>query len=180
MFTLTSQLIEAFDQSGSSPPQAGGDHRLIIPAFEPRSGYTPPPSAVHPAPSTVVVGNLRWEVSQSPSAGRVLLASPSELVVPVCLVPCDVERVFANGESTPFIQVQEAARLAGVHEETIRRAYRNNQLPAQRVGVRGIRIHPTELKDWVANGMPTRPKNHRYGQSRRKGGSQNAGQEAVQ
>lgn len=174
------QLIECFDQSGSSPPRRCEDQRLVIPGFEFQRVYTLPPTGVDASPSSVVVRNLRWEVTPTLPSGRVLLATPSQLTVPVCLVPCDVERVFANGESIPFIEVQEAARLAGVHEETIRRAYRNNQLPAQRVGGRGIRVHPIDLKDWMADGTPTRPRHARRGQSRQEGGSRHAGQEAVQ
>ena len=177
---MTTQLIEAFDQSGSSPPPPGKSHGLVTPTFGFPSLHTPASSGVHPSRSSVVVGGCRWDVLPTTSAGCVHLATPTELTVPVCIVPCDVERVFADGASEAFILVQEAARRAGVHEETIRRAYRHNCLPAQRMGVRGIRIHPTELKDWMADGMPTQPRHARCNQSRRKGGSRHAGQEAVQ
>ena len=170
---MTVQLIEAFDQSGSSPPEPGEDRRLIVPAFQSLGVYTLPSISPHRTPSTVVVGNLHWEVPPTRTGGS---ASDSNLVtVPVCFVPCDVERVFADGASEGFIPIQEAARRAGVHEETVRRAYRNNQLPAQRVGLRGIRVHPIDLKEWMAEGMPTRPGTLRRNQPAQKGGSHHAG-----
>jgi excisionase family DNA binding protein len=88
----------------------------------------------------------------------------------VGLKPCNVVQAFPVGDSEPFLQVREAAHLAGVHEETVRRAYRTRQLSAQRVGVRSIRIHPLDLRNWMAEGMPTRPKAYQYRQPTLGGG----------
>ena len=157
---LTRQSIEAFDQSGASPPQRAGVALLATPASQPLSVLLSNTHNILPPPLTAVVGNQRWAAPLDAALGRVVLAVPAHelLGAAVCLKPCDVERVFADGESESFLHVRAAASRAGVHEETLRRAYRNNQLAAQRVGVRGIRIHPVELKDWMADGMPTRPK----------------------
>ena len=81
------------------------------------------------------------------------------------LRPTNLAQAFPVGESEPFLQVRDAARLAGVHEETVRRAYRTRQLSAQRVGVRSVRIHPLDLRNWMAEVMPTRPKAHQYRQT---------------
>lgn len=128
---MTSQLIEAFDQSGSSPPSPLGSDQVRL------------RSRRHPSPQ---------------SRGS------------VGLKPCDVAQAFPVGESEPFLRVHEAARLAGVHEETVRRAYRTRQLSAQRVGVRSVRIHPLDLRNWMAEGMPTRPKVYQYRQPMLGGG----------
>ena len=125
------QTIEAFDQSGSSPP---------------------PPSDNSRTPLTF---------GRYPSAQR---------RGSLGLKPCNLEQAFPVGEAEPFLPVHEAARLAGVHEETVRRAYRTRQLSAQRVGVRSIRIHPRDLRDWMADGMPTRPKAYQYRQPTLGGG----------
>ena len=125
------QLIEAFDQSGSSPPAPSDNNRVPL--------------------------KFGWH----PSAQR---------RGSVGLRPCNVEQAFPVGESEPFLPVHEAARLAGVHEETVRRAYRTRQLSAQRVGVRSIRIHPLDLRNWMADGMPTRPQVSRYRQPTLGGG----------
>ena len=125
------QVIEAFDQSGSSPPPPSDINRV-----RPKSGWQP-------------------SLQRHGSVG---------------LKPCDVEQAFPVGESEPFLRVHDAARLAGVHEETLRRAYRTRQLSAQRVGVRSIRIHPRDLRDWMADGMPTRPKAYQYRQPTLGGG----------
>ena len=127
----TVPLIEAFGQSGSSPPLPLDNNRLL-----PKFGWHP---------STQRHGS-------------------------VGLKPCNVEQAFPVAESEPFLHVHEAARLAGVHEETVRRAYRTRQLSAQRVGVRSIRIHPRDLRNWMAEGMPTRPQLSRYRQRTLGGG----------
>ena len=44
------------------------------------------------------------------------------------------------------------------------------QPSAQRVGVRSIRIHPLDLRNWMADGMPTRPQVSRYRQPTLGGG----------
>jgi excisionase family DNA binding protein len=54
-----------------------------------------------------------------------------------------------------LLTVKEAAEFANCCEETVRRAYIANQLAIIPFGGRGIRIHPEDLRDWVANGMPT-------------------------
>ena len=125
------QVIEAFDQSGSSPPSQSDDNRARL--------------------------NFGWHPSPQ-SRGSVGLR------------PCNVVQAFPVGEAEPFLPVHEAARLAGVHEETVRRAYRTRQLSAQRVGVRSIRIHPLDLRNWMADGMPTRPQVSRYRQPTLGGG----------
>ena len=125
------QVIEGFDQSGSSPPPPSDINRV-----RPKSGWQP-------------------SLQRQGSVG---------------LKPCNVEQAFPVAGSEPFLQVREAARLAGVHEETLRRAYRTRQLSAQRVGVRSIRIHPRDLRDWMADGMPTRPKAYQYRQPTLGGG----------
>ena len=125
------QVIEAFDQSGSSPPPPWDGNRVRL------------RSSRHPSPQSRGALGLR---------------------------PTNLAQAFPVGESEPFLRVHEAARLAGVHEETVRRAYRTRQLSAQRVGARSIRIHPLDLRNWMAEGMPTRPKAYQYRQPTLGGG----------
>ena len=67
---------------------------------------------------------------------------------------CRVERALAGSAALGLMTVREAAQLASVHEETVRRAYRANLLAVQRLGTRSIRIHPSDLSDWMGAGMP--------------------------
>jgi excisionase family DNA binding protein len=50
----------------------------------------------------------------------------------------------------------EVAEFVGCHEETVRRAYLRGLLTAQRFGVRGRRLHPVAVLDWLKRGAPTR------------------------
>lgn len=50
----------------------------------------------------------------------------------------------------------EVAEFIGCHEETVRRAYLRGLLISQRFGVRGRRIHPCDVLDWIRRGAPTR------------------------
>ena len=122
----TVPMIEAFNQSGNSPPPPLDNNRLHV--------------------------KFGWHPSARPRGS-------------VGLRPTNLAQAFPVGESEPFLQVRDAARLAGVHEETVRRAYRTRQLSAQRVGVRSVRIHPLDLRNWMAEVMPTRPKAHQYRQT---------------
>jgi excisionase family DNA binding protein len=50
----------------------------------------------------------------------------------------------------------EVAEFVGCHEETVRRAYLRGALTAQRFGVRGRRLHPADVIEWIRRGAPTR------------------------
>ena len=50
----------------------------------------------------------------------------------------------------------EVAEYVGCHEETVRRAYLRGLLNSTRFGVRGRRIHPRDVLDWIRRGAPTR------------------------
>jgi excisionase family DNA binding protein len=50
----------------------------------------------------------------------------------------------------------EVAEYIGCHEETVRRAYSRGLLASQRFGVRGRRLHPADVFDWIKRGAPTR------------------------
>jgi excisionase family DNA binding protein len=50
----------------------------------------------------------------------------------------------------------QVAEYVGCHEETVRRAYLRGLLTSQRFGVRGRRFHPTDVRDWIRRGAPTR------------------------
>lgn len=77
--------------------------------------------------------------------------------------PCAVvrsvvpEAVADGGQGVPerLLTVKQAAELAGCCEETVRRAYWTNQLRVQPFGSRSIRIHPADLRAWMASGMRT-------------------------
>lgn len=55
-----------------------------------------------------------------------------------------------------LLTASEVAAFVGCHEESVRRAYLSGQLKRQRFGVRSCRFDPTEVKDWIARGAPTR------------------------
>lgn len=55
-----------------------------------------------------------------------------------------------------LMTAQEVAAFIGCNEETIRRAYLRGLLVARRFGVRGRRLHPKDVLDWIARGAPTR------------------------
>jgi excisionase family DNA binding protein len=48
------------------------------------------------------------------------------------------------------------ASFIGCHEETVRRAYWRGLLRSQRFGVRGRRLHPEDVLDWLRRGAPTK------------------------
>ena len=50
-----------------------------------------------------------------------------------------------------LLTVTEAAKIAGKHESTIRRACAGNALPCQRVGARLWLIAPDDLQRWMDN-----------------------------
>ena len=50
----------------------------------------------------------------------------------------------------------EVAEFVGCHEETVRRAYLRGLLNSTRFGVRGRRLHPRDVLDWIRRGAPTR------------------------
>lgn len=70
------------------------------------------------------------------------------------------ERSTAVGRPTPepLMTVEQAARRASTHPETIRRAVRDGRLPAGRVG-RSLRIAPDALSAWLSgpHGAPQQP-----------------------
>ncbi len=49
----------------------------------------------------------------------------------------------------------EVAEFVGCHEETVRCAYLRGLLISQRFGVRGRRLHPSDVLDWIGRGAPT-------------------------
>ena len=50
----------------------------------------------------------------------------------------------------------EVAEFVGCHEETVRRAYLRGLLASKRFGVRGRRLHPADVLDWIRRGAPTK------------------------
>jgi excisionase family DNA binding protein len=62
-----------------------------------------------------------------------------------------------NNAAGALLTVKQAASVANCHEESIRRAYWFRQLRVLRFGVRGVRIRPDDLEDWIRQGMKTRP-----------------------
>ncbi len=55
-----------------------------------------------------------------------------------------------------LLTAMEVAEFIGCHEETVRRAYLRDLLKSQRFGVRGRRLHPADVVDWIKRGVPTR------------------------
>jgi excisionase family DNA binding protein len=55
----------------------------------------------------------------------------------------------------------EVAEFVGCHDETVRRAYLRGLLTSQRFGVRGRRLHPADVLDWIRRGAPTRDRNRK-------------------
>jgi predicted DNA-binding transcriptional regulator AlpA len=55
-----------------------------------------------------------------------------------------------------LLTASEVAAFVGCHEESVRRAYLSGQLKRQRFGVRSCRFDPTDVRDWIARGAPTR------------------------
>jgi excisionase family DNA binding protein len=61
-----------------------------------------------------------------------------------------------GGLPNRLLTVFEVAEFVGCHEETVRRAYLRGLLVSQRFGVRGRRLHPADVLDWIRRGAPTR------------------------
>lgn len=61
-----------------------------------------------------------------------------------------------EGLPNRLLTAREVARFVGCHEETVRRAYWRGLLRSQRFGVRGRRIHPADVLDWIRRGAPTK------------------------
>jgi predicted DNA-binding transcriptional regulator AlpA len=55
-----------------------------------------------------------------------------------------------------LLTASEVAAFVGCHEESVRRAYLSGQLKRQRFGVRSCRFDPSDVRDWIARGAPTR------------------------
>lgn len=55
---------------------------------------------------------------------------------------------MSNETTKAVVSVREAARLLGLHEETIRRAVRKGELKACRLGHRTLRISRTDLESY--------------------------------
>lgn len=55
-----------------------------------------------------------------------------------------------------LLTASEVAAFVGCHEESVRRAYLSGQLKRRRFGVRSCRFDPTDVRDWIARGAPTR------------------------
>jgi excisionase family DNA binding protein len=83
------------------------------------------------------------------------------------IVPTDNPDPQTHGEQAPattavgelpnrLLTAFEVAAFVGCHEETVRRAYLRGLLNSTRFGVRGRRIHPRDVLDWVRRGAPTR------------------------
>ncbi|MEP6919308.1 MAG: helix-turn-helix domain-containing protein [Acidobacteriota bacterium] len=68
--------------------------------------------------------------------------------------------VVATSAADPLpnrlLTAMEVAEFIGCHEETVRRAYLRGLLKSQRFGVRGRRLHPADVLDWIKRGVPTR------------------------
>jgi excisionase family DNA binding protein len=63
----------------------------------------------------------------------------------------DVERLPSR-----LLTAREVATFVGCHEETVRRAYWRGLLRSQSFGVRGRRLHPEDVLDWIGRGAPTK------------------------
>jgi excisionase family DNA binding protein len=59
-------------------------------------------------------------------------------------------------DDAPLLTSSQAALLAGVHVETIRRAVRERKLRASYVG-RSLRIAPADLQAWLSSNRPQHP-----------------------
>lgn len=77
--------------------------------------------------------------------------------------PVRVDNQLADGSTRDWdglpnrlLTVFEVAKFVGCHEETVRRAYWRGLLRSQRFGVRGRRLHPEHVLDWIRRGAPTK------------------------
>lgn len=81
-------------------------------------------------------------MSSTPLADDLDLDALADLVAPL------VAARLAAGAPAELLTPAEAARRAGVHAETIRRAIRSGALSASRVG-RSLRVSPEDLDAWL-------------------------------
>ncbi len=70
--------------------------------------------------------------------------------------PAEEARVDSDGLPNRLLTALQVAQFVGCHEESVRRAYLQGLLIAQRFGVRGRRFHPKDVIDWLRRGAPTR------------------------
>lgn len=73
--------------------------------------------------------------------------------------PYDASHTLAAAEKElpqRLMTAAEVAEYVGCHEETVRRAYLRGLLASHRFGVRGRRLHPRDVLDWIGRGAPTR------------------------
>lgn len=68
----------------------------------------------------------------------------------------DAPRRDSTGLPNRLLTTFEVAAFVGCHEETVRRAYWRGLLRSQRFGVRGRRLHPEDVLDWIRRGAPTK------------------------
>jgi excisionase family DNA binding protein len=62
----------------------------------------------------------------------------------------------AGGLPNRLLTAFEVAEFVGCHQETVRRAYLRGLLTSQRFGVRGRRLLPADVLNWIKRGAPTR------------------------
>ena len=84
-------------------------------------------------------------------------ALPRELPATSDTQPARSDTAFDRAPlANRLLTASEVAAFVGCHEESVRRAYLSGQLKRQRFGVRSCRFAPTDVKDWIARGAPTR------------------------
>jgi excisionase family DNA binding protein len=89
----------------------------------------------------------------SEEAMRNLHVGSDDVRVDNHLVGNDEQR---QGLPNRLLTAFEVASFIGCHEETVRRAYWRGLLRSQRFGVRGRRLHPEDVLDWLRRGAPTK------------------------
>lgn len=52
---------------------------------------------------------------------------------------------------TELLSLRQAARRLGVADRVLRQAVRSGDLPAFRLGMRTLRVKPSDLDDWIRN-----------------------------
>ena len=67
------------------------------------------------------------------------------------------EHVKLEVEPTPWRTVPGSAKYAHTSTATVKRAIRSEELTAYRVGARMIRIHTSDLDDWIRSRAAVKP-----------------------
>ena len=72
------------------------------------------------------------------------------------LLPGERDRAYGGRHTSEcLITVKEAAIQIGCCEETIRRAYLAKRLRVEHIGMRAIRVRPSDLQAWLMRGGKT-------------------------